>query len=126
VKTLRSAPCCDAQRLFRALGDATRLRLLCLLRSGERCVCDLVRVVGLSQPKVSRHLASLRTCGLVLTRRSGLWVYYRLAEPATRAHAALLQCIDACAAEDTQCQCDAAKSQADCCAPDGACRDRLS
>jgi len=67
------------ERLFRALGDATRLRILGLLSTGEVCVCHIHESLQLSQPKVSRHLASLRRAGLVDTRRQGLWVYYRLA-----------------------------------------------
>ena len=51
--------------MFRAFSDRTRLRLLHLLRGGEGCVCDLVRVLGVPQPKVSRHLAYLRKAGLV-------------------------------------------------------------
>ena len=68
------------ERLFRALGDATRLRILGLLLTGEVCVCDIHDSLRMSQPKVSRHLAYLRQAGLVATRRQGLWVYYRLAD----------------------------------------------
>jgi ArsR family transcriptional regulator len=67
------------ERLFQALGDATRLRILGLLLTGEVCVCDIHESLELSQPKVSRHLAYLRKAGLVETRREGLWVHYRLA-----------------------------------------------
>src|SRR5436190_17903430 len=68
------------ERLFQALGDATRLRILGLLLAGEICVCDIHETLRISQPKASRHLAYLRRSGLVATRRQGLWVYYRLAE----------------------------------------------
>lgn len=65
--------------LFRALGDETRLRCLALLAThGELCVCELTHALGVSQPKISRHLATLREAGLVDDRRLGLWVYYRL------------------------------------------------
>ncbi len=67
------------ERLFQALGDATRLRILGLLLTGEVCVCDIHDSLGISQPKASRHLAYLRRTGLVETRRDGLWVHYRLA-----------------------------------------------
>ncbi len=65
--------------LFRILGDETRLRCLALL-AGQRelCVCELTHVLGVSQPKISRHLAALRESGLVSDRRLGIWVYYRL------------------------------------------------
>jgi ArsR family transcriptional regulator len=67
------------EQLFQALGDATRLRILGLLLTGEVCVCDIHESLKLSQPKVSRHLAYLRKARLVETRREGLWVHYRLA-----------------------------------------------
>jgi len=72
-------PIADLARLFQALVDATRLRILALLLTGEVCGCDLHESLNLSQPKVSRHLAYLRRAGLVATRRQGLWVHYRLA-----------------------------------------------
>jgi ArsR family transcriptional regulator, arsenate/arsenite/antimonite-responsive transcriptional repressor len=68
------------ERLFQALADATRLRILGLLLTGEICVCDIHETLRISQPKASRHLAYLRRSGLVATRRQGLWVYYRLAD----------------------------------------------
>jgi ArsR family transcriptional regulator, arsenate/arsenite/antimonite-responsive transcriptional repressor len=68
------------ERLFQALGDTTRLRILGLLLTGEVCVCDIHASLGISQPKASRHLAYLRRAGLVETRREGLWVHYRLAD----------------------------------------------
>ena len=68
------------ERLFQALADATRLRILGLLLTGEVCVCDIHESLKISQPKASRHLAYLRRAGLVEARREGLWMYYRLAE----------------------------------------------
>ena len=66
-------------RLFKALGDETRLRIVALLSHGELCVCHLEDALRLSQPKVSRHLAILRMTGVVEHRREGSWVYYSLA-----------------------------------------------
>jgi ArsR family transcriptional regulator len=66
--------------LFRALADATRLRMLGLLLTGEVCVCHIHESLKIPQPKASRHLAYLRRAGLVETRRDGLWIYYRMAE----------------------------------------------
>jgi ArsR family transcriptional regulator len=64
---------------FTALADPTRRRILALLQmEGERCVCVLYETLGLSQPKVSRHLGVLRAAGIVATRREGLWIHYRL------------------------------------------------
>jgi len=69
----------DADTLFRLLGDLTRLRVVMLLQqAGELCVCELTHTLDLSQPKISRHLAHLREGGLLLTRRDGLWMYYRI------------------------------------------------
>ena len=68
------------ERLFQALGDSTRLRILGLLLTGEVCVCDIHDTLKISQPKASRHLAYLRRAGLVDARREGLWIYYRLAD----------------------------------------------
>ena len=67
-------------RLFRALGDETRLRIIALLAHGELCVCHLEECLRVSQPKVSRHLAILRAAGVADSRRDGSWVYYRLAQ----------------------------------------------
>ena len=67
------------ETVFKALGDATRLRILGLLLTGEVCVCDIHESLKIPQPKASRHLAYLRKCGLVDARRDGLWVHYRLA-----------------------------------------------
>ena len=69
----------DADTLFRLLADTTRLRVIMLLQqAGELCVCELTHALDLSQPKISRHLAHLREGGLLLTRRNGLWMYYRI------------------------------------------------
>jgi ArsR family transcriptional regulator, arsenate/arsenite/antimonite-responsive transcriptional repressor len=64
--------------LFKALADATRLRILGLLLTGEVCVCDIHESLKIPQPKASRHLAYLRRAGLVDTRREGLWIHYRM------------------------------------------------
>jgi ArsR family transcriptional regulator len=72
-----------ASRLFRALGDETRLRIVALLSHGELCVCHIHEALGLSQPHVSRHLAVLRAAGVVEARRARSWVYYRLSRSAS-------------------------------------------
>lgn len=69
----------DMETVFKALADATRLRILGLLLTGEICVCHIHESLRISQPKASRHLAYLRKAGLVDTRRDGLWVHYRMA-----------------------------------------------
>jgi len=70
------------EELFKALGDATRLRILRLLMAGELCVCNIHDALKIPQAKASRHLAYLRRVGLVATRREGLWVYYTLSTSA--------------------------------------------
>jgi ArsR family transcriptional regulator, arsenate/arsenite/antimonite-responsive transcriptional repressor len=82
--------------MFRAVSDRTRLRILNLLRDGELCVCHIVDVLNLPQPKVSRHLAYLRRTGLVLARKEGLWSYYHLAAAQSEFHEKLLQCLGTC------------------------------
>jgi ArsR family transcriptional regulator len=69
----------DPSRLFKALGDETRLRIVALLSHGELCVCHVQEALGLSQPSASRHLGVLRAAGVVEDRREGKWVHYRLA-----------------------------------------------
>ncbi len=65
--------------LFKCLAQDTRLKTLLLLsEKGPLCVCDLTEALALSQPKISRHLADLRTCQLVTDERRGKWVYYHL------------------------------------------------
>lgn len=66
-------------RLFRALSDETRLRIVALLSHGELCVCHLEAALRLPQPKVSRHLGILKNAGVVRARREGSWMHYRLA-----------------------------------------------
>ncbi len=64
--------------LFRAAGDARRLRILAALTGKELCVCELVDGLVMPQYEVSRHLARLKRAGLVVDRRDGLWVYYSI------------------------------------------------
>ncbi|KFZ30152.1 ArsR family transcriptional regulator [Pseudidiomarina salinarum] len=69
----------DSVLLFKCLADETRLRSLLLIqRESELCVCELTTALNESQPKISRHLAQLRSCGLLQDRREGIWVFYQL------------------------------------------------
>jgi ArsR family transcriptional regulator len=70
-------------RVFKALGDATRLRLVALIAAadgGEACICDLTGPVGLSQPTVSHHMKTLADAGLVAREQRGRWAYFRLVD----------------------------------------------
>jgi ArsR family transcriptional regulator, arsenate/arsenite/antimonite-responsive transcriptional repressor len=79
-------------KLFKALSDETRLRILHLLVVAEEiCVCDMETVLECSQAKISRHLAILKNSGLVEDRREGLWVLYSLVKPSDSTHAAVLR-----------------------------------
>jgi ArsR family transcriptional regulator len=71
----------DLERFFQALGDRTRLRLLNLMGDREICVCYFVEILGQPQPKISRHLAYLRSAGMVAARREGKWIHYRITMP---------------------------------------------
>ncbi|CAD5956461.1 Arsenical resistance operon repressor [Streptomyces sp. KY75] len=82
--TLLTAPLDEGQatdraKVFKALGDPVRLRLLSMIASragGEICVCDLTPAFDLSQPTISRHLKLLMQAGLIGSERRGTWVYY--------------------------------------------------
>ncbi len=66
-------------QFFKCLSDDTRLRCIALLqKEGKLCVCELTTALELSQPKISRHLASLRQCGLLQDSREGQWVFYQI------------------------------------------------
>ncbi len=65
---------------FRGLADPTRVRILNLLLHGELCGCDIQYVLEMSQPNISRHLTYLKNCRLVLDRRDGTRIFYRLAD----------------------------------------------
>lgn len=72
-------------RVFKALGDPTRVRLLSLIAAtdgGEACACDLTGPVALSQPAVSHHMKQLADAGLVTREQRGRWAYYRVVEEA--------------------------------------------
>ncbi len=67
-----------ATRWFHALSDETRLEIVRLLSHGEKCVCELQRVLDAAQSRLSFHLKTLKDAGVVTDRREGRWVYYAL------------------------------------------------
>jgi len=87
--------------VFRALGDPTRLRVAVLLSTRELCVCELTAILQLPQSSVSRHMATLRSAGLVTDRREGRWIHYRLAEPLPLPR--LMACLQELAAQPPHC-----------------------
>jgi ArsR family transcriptional regulator len=83
----------ELSRLFKAMGDPVRLRLVSLIAShegGEACVCDLTDVFDLTGPTISHHLKVLREAGLICGERRGTWIYYRVRPDALRRLAAVL------------------------------------
>jgi len=100
---------------FFSLGDRTRLRLLNLMREGELCVCSFVEVLGLPQPKISRHLAYLRGAGVVAARREGKWMHYRITMPPDAGAAKILRQTLAALGEDKSMRADRARLEKACC-----------
>jgi ArsR family transcriptional regulator len=89
---LESAQAEQIARVFKALGDPTRVRLLSIIAAsdtGEMCICDLTEPVGLAQPTVSHHMKQLVDAGLVGREQRGKWAYFRVIEGAldSAAHA---------------------------------------
>ena len=83
-------------RVFKALGDPTRVRLLSLIAAGpggEACICDLTEPVGLSQGTVSHHMKLLADAGLVTREQRGKWAYFALNVDAMDAAAAALRAV---------------------------------
>ncbi len=69
----------ETDTFFKMLADSTRLRCLLLMQAeGELCVCELTHALNMSQPKISRHLAHLREAGVLVARRNGTWMNYRI------------------------------------------------
>ena len=82
--------------VFKGFADPTRIRILSALAAGELCVCDIVDILRLPQPTVSRHLAYLRRSGLVEATRESKFAHYRLAEPEHAVHRNLVNCVRTC------------------------------
>ncbi len=108
----------NMERFFQALGDTTRLRLLNLMGSQELCVCYFVEILGEAQPKISRHLAYLRSAGIVAARREGTWMHYRVVPPPHAGAAKILRQTLAWLLEDRSMQADRSRLSKACCAPE--------
>jgi ArsR family transcriptional regulator len=108
----------DLARLFAALSDRTRLRLLNLMNGREVCVCYFVEILGQSQPKISRHLAYLRRAGIANARREGKWMHYSIRHPADSGAAAILETTLQSFAGDREMQADVARLSRACCQPE--------
>lgn len=86
----------DLDAVFKGFADPTRIRILSLLAAGELCVCDIVDILRLPQPAVSRHLAYLRRTGLVEVTRDAKFAHYRLAAADNAVHQNLVNCVRTC------------------------------
>ena len=107
----------NAERFFQALGDKTRLRLLNLMGEQEICVCYLVEILGGPQPKISRHLAYLRSAGIVSARREGKWMHYRIVMPPHIGAAQILKQTLGWLKDDKSMQADRVRLTKACCSP---------
>lgn len=107
----------DLVRLFTALGDRTRLRLLNLMNGREVCVCYFVEILKQSQPKISRHLAYLRNAGIVTARREGKWMHYSIERPEDARACAILDAALLSFKADGEMQADLARLSKACCEP---------
>ncbi len=114
---MAAKPAFDIQRFFQSLGDTTRLRLLNLMGDQEICVCYFVEILGQPQPKISRHLAYLRSAGIVAARREGKWMHYRIVMPPHIGAAQILRQTLASLKEEKVMQADRARLTRACCAP---------
>jgi ArsR family transcriptional regulator len=107
----------DLALLFAALADRTRLRLLNLMDGREVCVCYFVEILGQSQPKISRHLAYLRRAGIVVARRDGKWMHYRIVAPPHPGAARILGETLAVLRKEKAMEADLARFKKACCTP---------
>jgi len=107
----------NLERFFQALGDNTRLRLLSLMGDQEICVCYFVEILGQGQPKISRHLAYLRSAGIVEARRDGKWMHYRIVMPPNDGAAQVLRQTLAWLKTERTMQADRMRLSKACCSP---------
>ena len=77
--------------IFKALSEESRLRILSLLLENELCVCEIEAILHFTQSNVSRHLATLKRCGVVENRKDALWTYYRIHSVFQQEHKELWQ-----------------------------------
>jgi len=107
----------DMERFFQSLGDRTRLRLLNLMGDQEICVCYFVEILGQPQPKISRHLAYLRSAEIVAARREGKWMHYRITMPPHIGATQILRQTLVALSEEKAMQADRARLTRACCSP---------
>ena len=87
-------------KVFKALSDETRMRMLHLLMDGELCVCEIMQALGISQTRASRNLGILRDAGLLKDRRDGQWVHYSLNQGVAAEYLKLMELVNSLLKED--------------------------
>lgn len=109
----------ELDRVFKALSDPTRVRIIGLLLAGEVCVCHIHESLGVRQSKASRHLAYLRRARIVEAEKRGLWVYYRLSVNEKAGARVLMDAVQHCIGHLPTVQRDGAKlaKRTGCCVP---------
>ena len=107
----------NLEKFFLALADRNRLRLLNLMGDDEICVCFFVEILNMPQPKVSRHLAYLRNAGIVVARREGKWIHYRMTYPKDEHALRVLNEVRNWSITDQEMQRDRQRLLKVCCAP---------
>ena len=106
----------NLELFFAVLADRTRLRLLNLMRDGEVCVCFFAETIGTNNPKISRHLAYLKRARLVVGRREGKWMHYRISEPENKQAEEVFKLIMEMFKKDKEMQSDREQLKNVCCA----------
>lgn len=99
----------NLEKIFKALADRNRLRILKMLEARPLCVCEITHVMGIAQPSVSRHLAILRDAGLVEDRKNGQWMIYSLSNDTDDTVATLITSLRRWGNDDPQAAADRAK-----------------
>ena len=97
----------DTARIFKALCDENRVRILLSLRSGEKCACKLLEELPVSQPTLSHHMKILCDSGLVIDRKEGKWTHYGISDEGSQYAKELLQILtkkNTCGTNDCTCQ----------------------
>ncbi|HOT47390.1 MAG TPA: metalloregulator ArsR/SmtB family transcription factor [Spirochaetota bacterium] len=99
----------EIEKIFKALADSNRLRIMNLLTRGELCVCEMEEILGLSQTNVSRHLNKLTTAGLLDSRKEAQWIFYRINNEFLKKHSALAAYLKSSFEKNELCRLDTGK-----------------
>jgi len=84
----------NTAKLFKALSNEIRIKIMALLYQRELCVCDIEKILNINQTTASRHLTVLKYSGLVKDRRDGLWMYYSIIVPEDETSKRIFGCFD--------------------------------